>query len=119
MNPSTLTLDEIFHALANPTRREILALLARGQATVLEVAEKFDISLNGVSKHLKVLEKAGLIRREIEGRTHTCSLSTEALQEADEWLAFYRPFWEDRLDGLEAFLADQRQANSTSKNVEG
>ncbi len=108
VDQSLVSLDQTFHALANPTRREILTLLARSQATVLEIAAHFDISLNGVSKHLKVLEKAGLIQRAIEGRTHTCSLQTEPLQEAGLWIDFYRPYWEDRLDALESFLADQR-----------
>lgn len=101
-------LDLTFHALANPTRREILSLLARSQATVLEIAAHFDMSLNGVSKHLKVLEKAGLIRRAIEGRTHICSLQAEPLQAAGHWIEVYRPYWEERLDALETFLEHQR-----------
>ena len=110
INQSTISLDGTFHALANPTRREILTLLARSQATVLEIAAHFDISLNGVSKHLKVLEKAGLIQRAIAGRTHTFTLHAEPLQEAGLWINFYRPFWEDRLDALETFLVEQRAA---------
>ncbi len=90
----TDTLDKTFHALAHPIRREMLAHLT----------QLFDLSLNGVSKHLKVLEQAGLIRREIQGRTHYCSLETERLREAAEWLAYYQRFWEQRLDALESFL---------------
>jgi DNA-binding transcriptional ArsR family regulator len=107
-------LDQTFHALANPIRREILRLLARGEATVLEVASHFDISLNGVSKHLKVLEKAGLIQRDIQGRTHTCSLQVEPLQEAGHWIDFYRPYWEERLDALELFLQQKRNEDQTN-----
>ena len=114
---SLLPLDQVFQALANPTRREILRLLARGQASVLEIAAHFDISLNGVSKHLKVLEKAGLIQREIQGRTHLCSLQAKPLQEAGVWLDFYRPFWEDRLDALSKFLlAEEETIQNTQKN---
>jgi DNA-binding transcriptional ArsR family regulator len=98
-------LDRTFHALANPTRREILAQLAQKRSTVLEIAEQFDMSLNGVSKHLKVLEEAGLIRREINGRTHYCSLEAEPLRQAGEWISYYRQYWEKRLDALERFLA--------------
>jgi DNA-binding transcriptional ArsR family regulator len=98
-------LDRTFHALANPTRREILAQLAQKRSTVLEIAEQFDMSLNGVSKHLKVLEEAGLIRREIHGRTHYCSLEAEPLRQAGEWISYYRQYWEKRLDALERFLA--------------
>jgi DNA-binding transcriptional ArsR family regulator len=102
-------LDYTFQALANPTRRQILRLLAQGQATVLEIAAHFDISLNGVSKHLKVLERAGLIHRTIRGRTHTCSLQSEPLQAAGAWIDFYQPFWEERMDALATFL-QQKQA---------
>jgi len=98
-------LDRTFHALANPTRRAILAQLAQKRATVLEIAAQFDMSLNGVSKHLKVLEEAGLIRREINGRTHYCSLEAEPLRQAGEWISYYRQYWENRLDRLERFLA--------------
>ncbi|HAT45284.1 MAG TPA: transcriptional regulator [Ktedonobacter sp.] len=97
-------LDRTFHALAHPTRREMLALLVNKPFTVLEMAQQFDLSLNGVSKHLKVLEEAELIRREIKGRTHFCSLEGERLLEAAEWLEYYRHFWERRLDALESFL---------------
>ena len=105
---SLVSLDQVFQALANPTRRQILRLLALGEATVLEIAAQFDISLNGVSKHLKVLEKAGLIQRQIQGRTHTCSLQAQPLQEVSAWIDFYRPYWHERLDALEDFLVQQR-----------
>ncbi len=108
---SSPTLDEIFQALANPTRRTMLGTLARKQVTVLEIAQQFDMSLNGVSKHLKVLEKAGLLRREIRGRTHYCSLEAEPLRRADSWLEYYRPYWENRLDALDTFIREHRKIN--------
>jgi DNA-binding transcriptional ArsR family regulator len=107
------TLDEIFQALANPTRRTILATLTRKQFTVLEIAEQFDMSLNGVSKHLKVLEQAGLISREIRGRTHYCSLQVGPLRQADAWLEYYRPFWKNRLDALDTFIRENRKRDDT------
>lgn len=106
------SLDMTFHALAHPIRREMLAQLTHKRFTVLEMAELFELSLNGVSKHLKVLEQAGLIHREIQGRTHYCSLETERLREAAEWLDYYRHFWEGRLDALENFL--ERNKNEKS-----
>jgi DNA-binding transcriptional ArsR family regulator len=104
---TTGSLDRTFHALAHPIRRAILARLAERGATVLEIANQFDISLNGVSKHLKVLEHAGLIRRDIHGRTHHCSLEATQLREAGAWIDYYRPYWERRLDALERFLTEQ------------
>src|SRR5260221_1445753 len=104
----TDTLDKTFHALAHPIRREMLARLTHKRFTVLEMAQLFDLSLNGVSKHLKVLEQAGLIQREIQGRTHYCSLEAERLREAAEWLDYYRHFWEGRLDALESFLEKKK-----------
>jgi DNA-binding transcriptional ArsR family regulator len=101
--PNT-SLDKTFHALAHPVRREMLAHFTHKRFTVVEIAHLFDLSLNGVSKHLKVLEQAGLIQREIQGRTHYCSLKAERLREAAEWLDYYRRFWEERLDALESFL---------------
>ncbi len=106
-------LDRTFHALAHPTRREMLALLVNKPFTVLEMAQQFDLSLNGVSKHLKVLEKAGLIRREIKGRTHSCSLEVERLLEAAEWLAYYRHYWERRLDALESFMEKKKNEKTS------
>ena len=93
-------LDDTFHALANPTRRKIVNLLTENRKTVSELASYFDISLNGVSKHIKVLEKAGLIQREIEGRTHYCHLDHAPLQQAGEWIEQYHTFWNQRLDAL-------------------
>ena len=97
-------LDHTFAALADPTRRAILARLSEGHATVGELAEPFDMSLPAVSKHLKVLQKAGLIERRRDGRNQICAVQAAPLQDADEWLARYRAFWEGSLDSLAQFL---------------
>ena len=97
-------LDDTFHALAHPVRREIVSQLAGNRQTVLELASHFDISLNGVSKHIKVLEKAGLVQRDVQGRTHYCMLNPAPLQQADDWMGYYRSFWNQRLDALGDYL---------------
>jgi DNA-binding transcriptional ArsR family regulator len=97
-------LDHVYGALADPTRREILAILADGETNVGSLAERFPISLNGVSKHVKVLERAGLVERTVQGREHRLRLNAEPLHEASEWLEHYRAFWETRLAALEEFL---------------
>jgi DNA-binding transcriptional ArsR family regulator len=97
-------LDDTFHALAHPVRREIVSQLAENRQTILELASHFDISLNGVSKHIKVLEDAGLIQREIHGRTHYCSLNPAPLKHADAWIEHYRSFWNQRLDALGEYI---------------
>ena len=109
--PVNQGLDATFHALAHPVRRAILAQLAEESATILELAGHFDLSLNGVSKHVKVLEQAGLIQRNVQGRAHHCSLDGTRLREAGAWIDCYRPYWERRLDALERFL-DARRADS-------
>jgi DNA-binding transcriptional ArsR family regulator len=95
-----------FAALADPTRREILARLARGDATVNELAEPFDISLPAVSKHLKVLERAGLITRGRDAQWRPCRLRAGPLKEASDWIAHYRRFWEQSLDRLDEYLGE-------------
>ncbi|MBW8294887.1 metalloregulator ArsR/SmtB family transcription factor [Sphingopyxis sp.] len=97
-------LDTVFHALGDATRRTMLGDLAAGERTVGELAQPFAMSLAAASKHIKVLEAAGLIRRDIRGRTHVCSLDPAPLMSADEWLGVYRRFWTDRLDTLEQLL---------------
>jgi DNA-binding transcriptional ArsR family regulator len=97
-------LDTIFHALGDATRRAMLAKLVGGERTVSELAEPFKMSLAAASKHIRVLESAGLIRRHIQGRTHRCSLSPMPLASADQWLAMYRRYWTDQLDALAALL---------------
>jgi len=96
-----------FSALADPTRRAILDRLRNGVATVSELAEPFNISLPAISRHLKVLEKAGLIRREKEAQWRRCHLDADPLRDAALWVAQYRAFWDDRFDRLAAMLEDE------------
>jgi DNA-binding transcriptional ArsR family regulator len=100
----TPQLNAVFHALGDATRRQMLQELADGKRTVSELAEPYEISLAAASKHIKVLENAGLIRREIRGRTHLCRLEPGPLASAHEWLNFYQRFWTNRLDVLENLL---------------
>ena len=101
-------LDRTFQALADPTRRAILSRLAEGSATVGEIAEPFAMSLAAVSKHVRVLERAGLLARDVRGREHHCELAPEPLRAASAWTEAYRAFWEDRLDALERHLTRRR-----------
>jgi DNA-binding transcriptional ArsR family regulator len=96
-------------ALADPTRRAILARLAQGEATVNELAEPFDISLPAVSRHLKVLETAGLISRGREAQWRPCRLETKALKNVDDWLARYRRFWTGSFDKMDAYIAELKR----------
>lgn len=107
-------LDHTFGALADPTRRAILARLATAEASVGDLAEPFAISLPAVSKHLRVLEGAGLIRREKDGRVRRCSLESGPLREAAEWISTYRRFWEDRFESLARYLEDQQSMEEES-----
>ena len=97
-------LDSVFHALADPTRRAMLASLAQREHSVSELAEPFRMSLAAASKHVKTLERAGLVRRTVQGRTHVCRLDPGPLAEADSWLRFYERFWSQRLDALAALF---------------
>jgi DNA-binding transcriptional ArsR family regulator len=99
-------LDAVFGALTDRTRRGMLARLAQGPATVTELAEPFDISLPAISRHLKVLERARLIERRVDGRVHHCRLDVAALREADIWLQHYRDFWEGTLEALARHVED-------------
>jgi len=99
-------LNLVFHALGDSTRRQMLRRLAAGERTVGELAQPFAISLAAASKHIKALESAGLIRREVRGRSHICSLDPTPLASASEWLSFYERFWTGRLDVLEQLLRD-------------
>jgi DNA-binding transcriptional ArsR family regulator len=101
---SALLLDQVYGAIADPTRRAILSVLAGGEASVGGLAGRFPISFNGVSKHVKVLERAGLVQRRIHGREHRLRLRPEPLREAARWLEHHRAFWDKRLDALEAFV---------------
>jgi DNA-binding transcriptional ArsR family regulator len=111
-------LDATFSALADPTRRAILARLASGEASVLELAEPFDMSQPAISKHLKVLERAGLISRGRDAQRRPCRLEAQPLAEANEWLAKYREYWEqsfERLDGLLEGMKARQKLSRTQK----
>lgn len=103
---ATDPLSTTLSALADPTRRALLARLSEGEATVNELAEPFDITLQAVSRHLKVLETAGLISRGREAQWRPCKLETAPLQQVDGWLARYRMFWEGSFDKMGAYLAE-------------
>lgn len=111
-------LDLIFGALADPTRRAILSRLSRGEATVNELAAPFDLSLPAVSKHIKVLEKAGLISRKKQAQWRPCAIETSTLQEAFDWIDHYRRMWNSSLDGLDAYLRSQADEPSSGKKGE-
>jgi len=108
-------LDQVYGALADPTRRAILAALAEGEMNVGSLAERFPISLNGVSKHVKVLERAGLVERTVHGREHRLRLNPGPLREASAWLEHYRTFWDARLGTLEAFLLDESRGKRSRR----
>lgn len=105
-------LDSIFHALGDSTRRQMLEDLSHGERTVSELAEPFDISLAAVSKHIKALESAGLVSREVRGRTHICRLAPQRLAAAHEWLSYYQRFWNSRLDLLESLLLEEQRQST-------
>jgi DNA-binding transcriptional ArsR family regulator len=111
----TLEMNSVFHALGDATRRQMLRDLATGERTVSELAQPFAMSLAAASKHIKVLEGAGLIRREVRGRTHVCRLEPGPLASAHEWLGFYERFWSSRLDVLEQLLRDEDVAKSKTR----
>jgi DNA-binding transcriptional ArsR family regulator len=102
-------LDAVFGALADPTRRRILDLLARTDRCVTDLAKPFSISLPAISKHLRVLENAGLIKRERNGRVHRLQLRAKPMAEASKWIEQYRDFWEAQLDALSHYLEKQIQ----------
>jgi DNA-binding transcriptional ArsR family regulator len=113
-----MRLDDTLIALADDTRRSILGRLAAGEARVTEVAAPFDISLNSVSKHIRILERAGLVRRRVEGRDHFLALEPKPFDDLTEWMQKTREFWSSRLDRLEAALRAEdaiAKASSTSK----
>lgn len=101
--------------MADPTRRAILARLALADARVTEIAGDFPVSLNAISKHIKMLERADLVRRSVQGRDHIVSLNAEAMADAAEWIEYYRQFWEDRLASLENFVLNQRNSAKKGK----
>ena len=99
-------LDLTFYAISDPTRRAILSQLAQGQAAIMDLASPHSMSLPAISKHIRVLEKAGLLTRTKKGRVNYCSLNANPLREAEKWLVFYQRFWNTRLDALEKFLEE-------------
>jgi DNA-binding transcriptional ArsR family regulator len=111
-----MQLDSVFHALGDATRRRMLRQLADGERTVGQLAEPYAMSLAAASKHIKALEKAGLIRREVRGRTHLCRLEPGPLATADAWLRHYERFWTERLDILDRLL---RNEDRNRLNTEG
>jgi DNA-binding transcriptional ArsR family regulator len=108
-------LDQVYDAIADPTRRAILGILAEGEINVGNLADRFPISLNGVSKHVKVLERAGLVERTVRGREHRLRLNAGPLREAAMWLEHYRAFWDTRLTALEAFLLTKERGAGSER----
>jgi DNA-binding transcriptional ArsR family regulator len=108
-------LSTTFAALADPTRRAILARLASGEASVTELAQPFAMSMPAISKHLKVLERAGLIARGREAQWRPCRIQPEPLKNVSEWVEAYRTIWEQRLDRLDAYLSDLKKREQTNK----
>ncbi|MGC4051981.1 MAG: metalloregulator ArsR/SmtB family transcription factor [Paludibaculum sp.] len=106
------SLDLVFAAVADATRRSMLDRLRTGALTISELAQPYDMSLNAVSKHVKTLERAGLIRRTIQGREHSCRLDAARLEEAVTWMSFYSDFWSTRLEALETHLKAKRRRGS-------
>jgi DNA-binding transcriptional ArsR family regulator len=120
---STATLDRVFHALADPTRRAMLGELARGTCSIGELAAPHAMSFAAASKHVKVLESAGLLRRQVRGREHLCELAAQPLGAAYDYLGLYAAFWSSKLDALAAFLDEQvrsprSQSASTTTTTE-
>jgi DNA-binding transcriptional ArsR family regulator len=108
----TPRMDAVFHALGDATRRRMLRELSLGERTVSQLAAPFAMSLAAASKHIKALESAGLIRREVRGRTHLCRLEPRPLASAHQWLGFYERFWTGRLDVLEQLLREEDAGKS-------
>lgn len=102
-------LDAVFHALADPTRREMVRRLSRRECCVTELAAPFDMTLAAASKHLKALERAGLVHRTVQGRTHVCRLDPRPLASAQAWLRSYEQFWNQRLEALDALFREPKK----------
>ena len=100
------SLDQTFAVLSDPTRRAIISQLAKGEFSIMELASPFDMSLPAVSKHIRILEDAGLLIRKKRGRVHYCHLNARPLRDAAQWLAFYQQFWDSKLDALANFLQE-------------
>lgn len=117
LEPSRL--DDVFHALADPTRRGMIVALAGGERTIGQLAEPLSMSLAAASKHVKVLERAGLIRREVRWRTHVCRLNPGPMSDAHSWLGAYEKYWTDRLNSLEALLRAEADAGNNKLTDNG
>lgn len=110
-------LDDVFHALADPTRRAMLASLSDGERAISDLAEPFAMTLAGASKHVKVLEAAGLVRREKRGRSHVCRIEAGPMRDAYAWLERYAAFWTRGLDRLEELLIEEDAARASKKGT--
>jgi DNA-binding transcriptional ArsR family regulator len=110
-----MTLNSVFHALSHDARREMLGRLSKGELTVGELAEPLTMSLAAASKHVKVLESAGLVRRSVEGRRHVCRLRADPLASASAWMRYYEHFWNARLDALETLMKNPRTAKKEKR----
>jgi DNA-binding transcriptional ArsR family regulator len=110
----TARLDAVFAALADPTRRAIIERLSRSEARVTEIAEPFEMSLNAVSKHIRVLEASGVVARHRKGRDHILSINTRSLDEVDGWIERTRRYWELRLDAMERLLRELKKPHKSA-----
>lgn len=117
VNQTDQQLDTLFHALADPTRRSMLHRLAQEPHTVSALAEPFSMSLAAASKHIKVLEGAGLVQRQVQGRTHICRLDARPMHGGMEWIRHYQRFWIERLDALDALLLAQDRSTSAASDA--
>lgn len=113
---SSQVLDEVFHALADSTRRSMVARLSRGPATIGDLGEPFAMTKPAITKHVKVLERAGLLTREVDGRVHRCAIDPRPLTTAERWVVEVRAFWEHRFDDLAAFLDQAQRPLPTQKS---
>ena len=113
------SLDLVFHALSDPTRREILRMLTRGELTVGKLADPFKMSLAAVSKHIKVLEEAGLLMRARDGRIHRCTMNAGPLRQAQDVIRFYQEFWEGRFHALDRYLQASLQGEFKKPKGDG
>jgi DNA-binding transcriptional ArsR family regulator len=113
VNCLPVVLDVTFGALSDATRREMIQRLAQGERTISELAERFEMSLPAISKHVRILEKAGLLVRQKDGRIHRCRLQPQPLEEATQWIEQHRVFWEKNLDSLANFLEKTKNKGET------
>ena len=119
VNNESQNLDRVFHALADPTRREILNMLTRRQYTIGELADPFRMSLAAVSKHIKVLEEAGLLTRARNGRIHRCTMNAAPLKDAQKVISFYQKFWEQQFRSLDRYFQESVSQIESGNAAEG